>query len=121
MRRISRRMDILNVLFALTSIALGCFGWLAPRYTLSALNLTTHTDTMGPSEIRASAGCLFVGMGLGALQIGTSEAYAMLGFCWCGAAAGRLTSLLRDGKTNRKWVFFAVEAGVGLPALLLNL
>ena len=49
-------MDILNILFALTSIALGCFGWLAPRYTMSALNLEGHTDTMGMSEIRASVG-----------------------------------------------------------------
>ena len=114
-------MDIVNIIFALASIGLGLFGWLAPKYTLEALNLTGHTDTMGMSEIRASAGCLFVGMGIGALLIGTSAAYAMLGFCWCGAAAGRLTSLIRDGQTQKKWIFFAVEAGVGLPALLLNL
>ena len=114
-------MDILNILFALTSIALGCFGWLAPRYTMSALNLEGHTDTMGMSEIRASVGCLFVGMGVGALIIGTPAAYAMLGFCWIGAAAGRLTSCLKDGATPKKWVYFAVEAVVGLPALFLNL
>lgn len=114
-------MDILNTLFAIASIALGVFGWLAPTYTLGTLNLTAHTDTMGTSEIRASAGCLFVGMGLGALLIGTPEAFAMLGFCWAGAAVGRLTSLALDGQTRRKWVFFAVEAGVGLPAVLLNL
>lgn len=113
-------MDTLNTIFALTSIALGLFGWLAPTYTLGALNLTSHTDSMGQSEIRASAGCLFVGMGLGALIIGTPGAFAMLGFCWCGAAVGRLTSLLLDGATRKKWVFFAVEAGVGLPALALN-
>jgi len=114
-------MDILNILFALTSIALGCFGWLAPKYTMGALNLTGHTDTMGMSEIRASVGCLFVGMGLGALLLGVPAAYAMLGFCWCGAALGRLTSCLRDGASRKKWVYFAVEAVVGVPAVLLNL
>lgn len=114
-------MDILNTLFALASIALGLFGWLAPKYTLGALNLNAHTDTMGMSEIRASAGCLFVGMGIGALIIGTPTAFAMLGFCWVGAATGRLTSCLIDGASRKKWVFFAVEAGVGLPALFLNL
>lgn len=114
-------MDILNILFAIASIGLGCFGWLAPRYTMGALNLDGVKDTMGMSEVRASAGCLFVGMGVGALLIGTPAAYAMLGFCWTGAAVGRLTSCLLDGGTRKKWIYFAVEAGVGLPALLLNI
>ncbi|MEL6639975.1 MAG: DUF4345 family protein [Pseudomonadota bacterium] len=114
-------MDILNIIFAFVSIALGCFGWLAPKYTMSALNLDGHTDTMGMSEVRASVGCLFVGMGIGALIIGTPAAYAMLGFCWVGAAVGRLTSCLKDGATQKKWIYFIVEAVVGLPALLLNL
>ncbi|MEL6573521.1 MAG: DUF4345 family protein [Pseudomonadota bacterium] len=114
-------MEIFNTLFALVSIALGCFGWLAPKFTMAALNLEGHTDTMGMSEIRASVGCLFVGMGLGAFIIGSPDAYATLGFCWVGAAVGRLTSCLRDGATQKKWVYFAVEAAVGLPAVILNI
>lgn len=114
-------MDILNIIFAFASIGLGAFGWLAPRYTMDVLNLSGHTDTMGMSEVRASAGCLFIGMGLGALLIGTPAAYLMLGCCWTGAAVGRLTSLLRDGQTSKKWGYFAVEAAVGVPAILINL
>lgn len=114
-------MDILNIIFALLSIGLGAFGWLAPKYTMETLNLTGHTDTMGMSEIRASAGALFVGMGVGALILGTPAAFAMIGFCWIGAATGRITSILRDGATSKKWTFFAVEAVVGAGALLYNL
>lgn len=114
-------MDILNIIFALLSIGLGLFGWLAPKYTMETLNISGHTDTMGMSEVRASAGCLFVGMGLGALILGSPVAYAMLGFCWLGAATGRLTSLLRDGKTQKKWIFFASEAVIGVLALAINL
>jgi len=114
-------MDIINIIFAALSIGLGCFGWLAPRYTLGALDLKMGETTMGASEIRASAGALFVGMGIGALLLGTPEAYVMLGFCWCGAAMGRLTSLILDGTSQKKWVYFIVEAGVGIPAILLNL
>lgn len=114
-------MDYLNIAFALISIALGCFGWLAPRFTMSALDLDPGTSHMGPSEIRASVGCLFVGMGIGALFLGTPQAYVMLGFCWLGAAIGRLTSLLLDGQSQKKWVYFIVEAGVALPALFLNI
>ena len=114
-------MDILNTLFALLSIGLGCFGWLAPKYTMEAIHLEGHTDTMGMSEIRASVGCLFVGMGIGALVLGTPAAYAMLGFCWTGAAIGRLTSCIKDGTSRKKWVYFWVEAVVGIPAILFNL
>ena len=114
-------MDILNIIFALASIGLGAFGWLAPRYTMDQLDLHGGDTTMGMSEVRASAGALFIGMGIGALLIGTPEAYIMLGACWTGAAVGRLTSLLRDGTTQKKWVYFIVEAAVGVPAIVLNL
>ena len=114
-------MDIINIIFAILSIGLGCFGWLAPRYTLGALDLTMGQTTMGLSEVRASVGCLFFGMGIGALWLGTPEAFVMLGFCWSGAALGRLTSIVIDGSSQKKWVYFVVEAAVGLPAILLNL
>ncbi len=114
-------MDIINIIFALLSIGLGCFGWLAPRYTLGALDLTMGETTMGMSEVRASVGCLFVGMGIGALILGTPTAYVMLGFCWAGAAIGRLTSLVLDGPSQKKWIYFLVELGVGLPAIWLNI
>jgi len=114
-------MDILNIIYALASIGLGAVGWLAPKYTMETLNLTGHTDTMGMSEISASAGALFIGMGVGALILGTPAAFAMIGFCWIGAAIGRLTSLFRDGATRKKWGFFAVEAVVGTAAVLTNI
>jgi len=114
-------MDILNILFALASIGLGAFGWLAPRYTMKQLDLHGGETTMGMSEVRASAGALFIGMGAGALLIGTPTAYLMLGCCWTGAAIGRLTSLISDGRIRKKWIYFIVEAGVGIPAILINL
>ncbi|MEJ6401933.1 DUF4345 family protein [Yoonia sp. 2307UL14-13] len=114
-------MEFINILFALASIGLGCFGWLAPKYTMEVLDLTAGPSQMGPSEIRASVGALFVGMGIGALILGTSAAYVMLGFCWTGAAVGRLTSVVLDGASRKKWTYFWVEAAVGLSAIALNL
>lgn len=115
-------MDWINLIAALLSIGIGAISWLSPRYTASALDLaTTDGSTMGLSELRASAGALFVGMGAGALLIGTPTAYLMLGACWLGAAAGRLTSLILDGKSQKKWTFFGVEAAVGAAAILANL
>lgn len=114
-------MDILNIIFALASILIGAVSWLAPRYAMGALDLKDGGSTMGMSEIRASAGCLFVGMGIGALILGTPAAYMMIGFCWLGAAVGRLTSLVLDGKSNQKWTFFGIEVAVGLLAVFLNM
>ncbi|SEW12023.1 protein of unknown function [Cognatiyoonia koreensis] len=113
-------MEILNYIFVALSIGLGCFGWLAPNYTMSALDLKPGDTTMGTSEIRASAGCLFVGLGVGALLIGTPLGFAMIGFAWTGAAIGRMTSIILDGPTRKKWIYFIVEISVGLPAIALN-
>jgi len=111
-------MDTLNIIFAVVSIGLGSFGWLAPYYTMAAIDLISGPSDMGISEIRASVGCLFVGMGVGALILSSAEAYMMLGFCWVGAAVGRLTSLVLDGQSKKKWIYFSIETGVGLPAIL---
>ena len=114
-------MDILNIIAALLSFGFGVIGWLMPKYTLEVLNLAGHTDTMGMSEIRASGGALFVGMGLGAMILGTPTAYAMLGLCWLGASVGRLTSIALDGATRKKLGFVAVELAVAVTVLAINL
>ncbi len=114
-------MDLLNPLIALISIGFGLIGWLAPRYTMAVVDLQPGATPMGPSEVRAVSGALFVGLGLGALTLATPLAYAMIGFAWGGAAIGRLTSLVIDGQTPKKWGFFLTEAAVAAAALGLNL
>lgn len=111
--------DTLNILAALITIGLGAIGWLAPRYTAQVLDIETGKTTMGLSEIRASAGALFIGMGAGAILLGTPEAYAIVGMAYAGAATGRLTSILRDGAPFPKaHGFFAAE--VALAAWLIG-
>ncbi len=115
-------IDILNLLLAVVSIGLGAIGWFAPRYTMNLLELASTGSSMGMSEIRAVSGALFVGLGLGAIILGTPLAYAMIGFAWGGAAVGRLTSILADGAaTRQKITFFAVEAVVAGTLLAINL
>lgn len=115
-------VDILNIVLALLSIGLGAIGWLKPHYTLDALDLTTTGSTMGVSEIRAASGALFIGLGGGALILGSPIAFAMVGFAWGGAAIGRLTSILADGTpTRQKITFFVIEVAVAIPLIFLNI
>ncbi|WP_298921550.1 DUF4345 family protein [uncultured Roseobacter sp.] len=117
-------MDIvtgINISLALISIALGIFGWLAPRYTMSTIDLRDGGSTMGMSEVRAASGALYVLAGIGALALNTPDAYAMIGFIWAGGAIGRLTSLMLDGQSRKKWVFLICETIIGMLGLGLNL
>ena len=115
-------LDIVNVLMALISIALGSIGWLMPRYTMSVLDMAPLESTMGLSEIRAASGALFIGLGFGALVLNAPAAFAMVGFAWGGAAIGRLTSIIADGDASRqKITFFVIEDAVALLLLTINL
>lgn len=111
----------INFAIAALTIFFGALGWLAPKYTMDTVDLRDTGSTMGRSEVRAASGALFVVAGLGALWIGTPAAYAMLGFIWAGGAVGRATSLVLDGQTRLKWIFFASEVAVAAVALAVNL
>lgn len=107
----------LDLALALLTLGLGLFGFLAPRYTADALDLDTRGSTMGLSELRASAGGLFVAMGAVCLVLGTPAAFAMLGVAYAGAGAGRVLSIVLDRPPMPKaliWAAFEV-----LPALWL--
>ena len=83
-------LDLINPAIALLTVAFGLFGFLAPRYTADVLDLKPTDSNMGLSELRASAGGLFVALGLGCLVLGTPMAYAMMG----GIIMGTVITLL---------------------------
>lgn len=113
--------DILNIIAALLTVGFGSFGFLAPRYTASALDLEPTKSTMGLSEMRASVGGLFVIMGLAAIWSGHPIAYAMIGFAFVGAALGRVVSLIFDKPPVKKvLVFGGIEAVLALTLLSIN-
>lgn len=114
--------DILNMICTLLTIGFGLFGFLAPRYTASALDLAPTASTMGLSEMRASVGGLFVVAGLAALWLTEPIAYAMIGFAFAGAALGRVVSLILDQPPLRKVLLFGgIEAALAAWFLSVNL
>lgn len=115
-------IDIFNVIAALATVAFGLFGFIAPRYTADTLDLAPTNSTMGLSEMRASVGGLFVVSGLAALWLGAPLAYAMVGFAYAGAAAGRVVSLVIDKPPLKKLlVFGGIEAALALWLIAANL
>ncbi|WP_299147822.1 DUF4345 family protein [uncultured Tateyamaria sp.] len=114
--------DILNIIACLLTIGFGLFGFLAPRYTASALDLTTTHSTMGLSELRASVGGLFVVAGLGALWLDHPLGYGMIGFAFTGATLGRAVSLVLDKPPFAKVMLFGgIEAALAAWFIAANL
>ena len=114
-------IDIINGLIALTTIGLGLCGWMAPRWTMEQLDIRPGPSNMAYTEVSAVSGCLFVGLGLGALLLNEPLAWLLMGTAYGGAAVGRVTSILRDNAATRQsWTFFAVEAALASWLVLAN-
>ncbi|CUH77542.1 DUF4345 family protein [Tropicibacter naphthalenivorans] len=110
-------LSLINPALAVLTIGFGLFGLIAPRFTAKALDFATEGSTMGLSELRASAGGLFVALGTACLWTGAPWAYGMLGVAYAGAGIGRVTSILIDRPPLPKaaiWAAFEI-----LPAAWL--
>ena len=115
-------IDTLNIIAALMTIAFGAFGFLAPRHTAKALDLTTNGSTMGLSELRASVGGLFVVMAIACIILNDPMAYATMGFAYAGATLGRFVSIVLDKPPIAKaLVFGGIEAALALWLIAANL
>lgn len=114
-------VDIVNILIALMTIGFGAIGLVSPRFTAQALDMQPTETTMGLSELRASAGGLFVAMGLACLLIDADWPWAALGVAYAGAATGRAVSMALDGPPQPKaLMWFGFEALPSAWLLTLN-
>lgn len=115
-------IDYINFAVAILTIGLGMLGWLAPRWTMSVLDMKSGPTNMALTEVSAVSGCLFVGIGAGVMYLNEPMAWVALGLAYAGAAVGRVTSILRDQAGSRQsWTFFATEAALGAWLVLANL
>ncbi|MFT6103655.1 MAG: uncharacterized membrane protein YidH (DUF202 family) [Paracoccaceae bacterium] len=114
-------IETFNILAALLTIAFGAFGFLAPRFTMDVLDLKDIRSTMGLSEMRASVGGLFVGLGGLMLVFPAPMVLVTVGVAYAGAALGRIVSLVLDAPPRRKLLlYFAVESGLAAWLILAN-
>ena len=114
-------IPILNMIAAILTIAFGAFGFVAPKYTLGALDLATTTSNMGLSEMRASVGGLFVVFGAYLLIFPSREGFFFLGIAFAGAALGRFVSLVLDQPPVAKVAIFGgIELALAVALIALN-
>lgn len=114
-------VDILNFAAGAITIALGALGWLATRWTMDVLDMRAGPTNMAYTEVSAASGCLFVGLGLGAILINDPLAWVVMGLAYAGAALGRITSIMRDKAWSRQSLtFFGCEAGLAAWLILAN-
>ena len=115
-------IDLINHAVALLTVALGLMGWLAPRWTMDLLDMKAGPTNMAYTEVSAASGCLFVGLGLGAMVLDQPLAWVVVGLAYAGAATGRVTSIFRDNAASRQsWTFFGCEAALAAWLLIANL
>lgn len=109
---------ILKMIAAIGTAAVGVLGLVKPTAVYGLTGLTA-TGKRGISEIRASFGGLFIGLGLAPLFLG-EPAYQMLGIGYLALGAARLFAIFYDGtmeKTNL--INLAIEIVFGLILVLL--
>lgn len=115
-------VDIINHVAAVLTIGLGLLGWLAPRWTMQQLDIVAGPSNMAYTEISAVSGCLFVGLGIGAILINEPLGWLVMGIVYAGAAVGRVTAIFRDNAASRQsWTFFGSEAALASWLILANI
>jgi len=104
-------MAILPYIGATIGVLLGLFGTFRPRSAAALVGI--RLDSTAPhsiSEVRATYGGLFLGVGLFALFSGSAGAFVALGCGALGAGLVRIGSMLFDRAANSKnWLGVAFE------------
>jgi Domain of unknown function (DUF4345) len=108
----------MNFIGAILITVLGIVGFLKPLMVAKLVGLTP-SEPHGISEIRATLGGFFIGLGGFAMYSQNTVIYGAIGMGWLGAAIARVFSLVIDRKINKEnigGVF--LEGGIGLLLLL---
>jgi len=98
---------------AFCTLALGIWGLVAPR-KVAVLVGVTPGGALGLSEIRATYGGIFIGLGAACLWFQQSEVYVAVGLAWLLAAVSRVVSIFLDQASSSKNAGgVIVEAAIG--------
>lgn len=107
-------MELIPLFGAALTLALGVLGLVAPGRAAKLVGIVPE-GKLGVSEIRATYGGLFVGLGAGCLWVQKPEVYFVVGLAWLLAAVSRVISFALDHSFSGKNMGGVImEAGIGL-------
>jgi hypothetical protein len=111
--------EILNVVGAVMTVALGCLGLFAPARARALTQLEAPTPSAF-GEFRSTFGGLFVGLGVATLVLGSTDAYLVLRIGWLATAVGRVLSIVADpdGRDSRNVQSLGLEAVIAILLLV---
>jgi len=120
-------LEIAKIMCALLNVGFGVYTVFEPEKIAEA----SHYDGDNPrgrTEMRVIGG-FFIGLGIGALMLGTlfqsnDTAYQVVGFAWLGASITRAVSLILEDRTKiidtTFWLLLAIEFFPGLILVTPN-
>lgn len=108
-------MNTAATIGAAISVAAGILGFTWPHQVSKTIGLGLPSH-LAISEFRATYGGLFIGAGVAALIIGSSDAARVLGAAWAGAFIARALSVVIDRSRSKENM-----AGLGIEAVVAAL
>lgn len=105
--------QIIPLVGAGLTAALGLLGLVRPDVAADIVGVVPE-GALGRSEIRATYGGLFLGLGAACLWLRSPEAYLVVALAWLSAAAARLVAMgIERTLSKENVVGVVVEAGIG--------
>lgn len=110
-------MNVINSIGAVVFVVLGLVGFFFPNLIAKFVGIIP-CEGRGKSEIRATYGGVFLGVGASALYFQESHVFTAVGIGWALAAVGRILGILVD-KEYHKLNFGGVLFEISVAILLL--
>ena len=107
-------MDILPLIGAVITMGLGLLGFMAPGFVAGMVAIEAESG-LARSEVRATYGGFFLGLGGSCLWFQSPAMYLVVGIAWCLAAVARLIAIFIEPEFSSQNIagnFF--EGGLGL-------
>ena len=106
-------VEILPLVGAGLTVALGLLGLVRPGVAADIVGIVPEEE-LGRSEVRATYGGIFLGLGVGCFWLRSPEAYFVVALAWLGATVARVASIVIERSISRENIGgVVVEAGIG--------
>ena len=106
-------MDILPLIGAVITIGLGLVGFMLPNVAASMVGIEA-ANGLARSEVRATYGGFFLGLGGSCLWFQSPAMYFVVGIAWCLAAVARFIAIFIEPELSSKNIAgIFLEGGIG--------